>query len=151
MGERGSETAELLRRAADGNADALGQIWTRHRERLRRMVEVRLDRRLQGRLDASDILQEAYLEVSRSLAGYLRNPAVPFFLWMRHITGMKLQALHRRHLGAKMRAAGRETSLNERPMPEASSASMACQLLGRFSTPSQSSSAPSSAHACRKP
>jgi RNA polymerase sigma-70 factor (ECF subfamily) len=132
-----SDTPDLLRRAAAGDGQALGGLFDRHRDRLRRMVQVRLDRRLQGRIDPSDVLQEAYLELARSLADYLRNPAVPFFLWLRYITGMKLQALHRHHLGTKARDAGREVSLHRGALPRASSVSLAAQLLGRHTTPSQ--------------
>jgi RNA polymerase sigma-70 factor (ECF subfamily) len=101
------------------------------------MVQLRMDRRLQGRLDPSDVLQEAYLEFSRSLADYLRNPDVPFFVWLRFITGRKLQALHRKHLGTKIREAGREISLNQDALPQASSLTLAAQLLGRFTSPSE--------------
>ena len=132
-----SDTPDLLRRAAAGDAQALGGLFDRHRDRLRRMVQVRLDHRLQGRLDPSDVLQEAYLELARSLADYLRNPAVPFFLWLRYLTGMKLQALHRHHLGTKARDAGREVALHRGALPRASSVSLAAQLLGRLTTPSQ--------------
>jgi RNA polymerase sigma-70 factor (ECF subfamily) len=131
------DTPDLLRRAAEGDGQALGGLFDRHRDRLRRMVQVRLDRRLQGRIDPSDVLQEAYLEFARSLADYLGNPAVPFFLWLRYITGMKLQALHRHHLGTKARDAGREVSLHRAALPRASSVSLAAQLLGRHTTPSQ--------------
>ena len=131
-----SDTPDLLRRAAAGDAQALGGLFDRHRDRLRRMVQVRLDRRLQGRIDPSDVLQEAYLEFARSLADYLRNPAVPFFLWLRYLTGMKLHALHRHHLGTKARDAGREVPLHG-ALPRASSVSLAARLLGRLTTPSQ--------------
>jgi RNA polymerase sigma-70 factor (ECF subfamily) len=131
-----SDTPNLLRRAAAGDAQALGGLFDRHRDRLRRMVQVRLDRRLKGRIDPSDVLQEAYLEVARCLADYLRNPAVPFFLWLRYLTGMKLHALHRHHLGTKARAAGREVPLHG-ALPRASSVSLAARLLGRLTTPSQ--------------
>src|SRR5256885_82650 len=103
--EPGSET---LRRAAAGDSGALGEVFSHHRARLRRMVQLRLDRRLQGRIDPSDVLQEAYLEVAGGLADYLKNPQVPFYLWVRFITGRKLQALHRHHLGTLVRDAGRE-------------------------------------------
>jgi RNA polymerase sigma-70 factor (ECF subfamily) len=132
-----SDTSELLRRAGQGDQQALGDLFFRHRERLRRMVQLRLDRRLQGRIDPSDVLQEAYVEVSRALADYLRDPYLPFFLWLRLLTGRKLQALHRRHLGTKIRDAGREVSLHRGALPQASSVSLAAQLLGRFTTPSQ--------------
>jgi RNA polymerase sigma-70 factor (ECF subfamily) len=131
-----AETAALLERAAAGDADALGRLFARHRDRLRRLVQLRLDRRLAGRLDASDVLQEAFLEMTRALGHYLRNPEQPFFLWLRLVTGRKLQALHRRHLGTRLRDAGREVSL-ERGLPGASSVALAAHLLGRLTTPSQ--------------
>jgi RNA polymerase sigma-70 factor (ECF subfamily) len=131
------EPSDLLRRAGGGDAEALGDLFFRHRDRLRRMVHLRLDRRLQGRLDASDVLQETYVEFARSLAEYLRDPQVPFFMWLRFITGRKLQALHRQHLGVKARDAGREVALHRGALPQASSLSLAAQLLGRYTTPSQ--------------
>jgi RNA polymerase sigma-70 factor (ECF subfamily) len=136
MGGDSAQSEELLKRAEAGDAEAVGELFQRHRERLRRMVQVRIHNRLQGRVDPSDVLQEAYLEFSRSLKDYLRNPEIPFFLWLRFITGRKLQALHRRHLGTKIRDAGREISLDRGPLPEASSQALAAQLLGHFTTPS---------------
>ena len=130
------ETTELLQRAGRGDAQALGELFSQHRERLRRMVQVRLDRRLQGRIDPSDVLQEAYVEMARALAAYLNDPVLPFFLWLRMITGRKLQALHRHHLGCKVRDAGREVSLHRGALPQASSVSLAAELLGRLTTPS---------------
>src|SRR6516225_9565379 len=108
MGGDSAQSEELLKRAEAGDAEAVGELFQRHRERLRRMVQVRIHNRLQGRVDPSDVLQEAYLEFSRSLKDYLRNPEIPFFLWLRFITGRKLQALHRHHLGTKIRDANRE-------------------------------------------
>jgi RNA polymerase sigma-70 factor (ECF subfamily) len=114
----------------------VGDLFFRHRDRLRRMVQLRMDRRLQGRLDPSDVLQESYLEFARCLAQYLQNPELPFFLWLRCLTGRKLQALHRHHLGTRARDAGRELSLHRGALPQASSVSLAAQLLGRYTTPS---------------
>src|SRR5262249_19180240 len=105
------ETRELLDRAGAGDPQALGELFGRNSDRLRRMVQLRLDKRLQGRIDPSDVLQEAFLELSRALAAYLRNPTMPFFLWLRCLTGRKLQVLHRRHLGTRMRNVGREVAL----------------------------------------
>src|SRR5260370_40321816 len=102
---------ELFNRAERGDPEALGELFQQHRDRLRRMVQLRMHSRLQGRLDPSDVLQEAYLELSRSLKDYLRNPEVPFFLWLRFITGGKLQALHRHQLGTKLRDAARAICL----------------------------------------
>jgi RNA polymerase sigma-70 factor (ECF subfamily) len=129
--------SDLLRRAGEGDGEALGDLFAHHRDRLRRMVQIRLDHRLRGRIDPSDVLQEAYLEVSRSLSKYLRNPELPFFLWLRFLTGRRLQALHRHHLKTHARDAGREVSLHHGALPQASSESLAAQLLGRHTTPSQ--------------
>jgi RNA polymerase sigma-70 factor (ECF subfamily) len=108
-----------------------------HRQRLRCMIALRMDRCLQGRIDPSDVLQEAFLQASQNLADYLKNPAMPFFLWLRSITGQRLLILHRHHLGVLARQAGRELSLYQGALPEASSAALAAQLLGRETRPSE--------------
>src|SRR5215831_15017970 len=123
------DLAELLAQAAAGDETALGQLFSRYRKRLKQMVHLRLNRLLQGRIDDSDILQDAYLEAAKRLPEYLATRPLPFFLWLRHLTGEKLIDAHRRHLGAKMRDAGQEVSLHRGPMPAASSASLAAQLL----------------------
>jgi RNA polymerase sigma-70 factor (ECF subfamily) len=130
-------SGELLRRASDGDRAALDELFARYRARLRHMVKLRLNARLHGRVDPSDVIQDAFLEVSRCLPKYLEKPALPFFLWLRHITGQKLIAVHRQHLGAQKRDAGREVSLYRGALPEATSASLAAQLLGRLTSPSQ--------------
>jgi RNA polymerase sigma-70 factor (ECF subfamily) len=132
-----SNTGDLLGRAAAGNREALAELFGRYREQLRRMVRLRLDRRLQGRLDSSDVLQEAYLAFAQRLPEYAANPAGPFYLWLRGLTGQKLIDLHRQHLGAKMRDAGMEISLHRGALPRASSASLAAQLLGRLTSASR--------------
>ena len=131
-----SDNSELLRRAASGDQQALGELFTQHTDRLRRMVQLRLNRRLQGRVDPSDVIQEAYLEISQHLAEYAREPKLPFFLWLRHITGQKLITVHRRHLGAQMRDADMKVSLHHGAFPQASSISLAEQLLGRLTSAS---------------
>jgi RNA polymerase sigma-70 factor (ECF subfamily) len=132
-----SETDRLLRRAAAGDTAGLGVLLARNEGRLRRMVALRLDQRLQGRVDPSDVLQEAFLQASVRLAEYLEKPTLPFFLWLRLLTGQQVAALHRRHLGAEMRDAGREVSLYRGTLPEASSAALAAQLLGHDTRPSE--------------
>jgi RNA polymerase sigma-70 factor (ECF subfamily) len=101
------------------------------------MVRLRLDRRLLGRLDPADVLQEAYLDMARRFPEYRANPALPFFLWLRMLTGQRLIDLYRQHLGAKMRNAGLEVSLHRGNTPRASSASLADLLLGRLTTASR--------------
>jgi RNA polymerase sigma-70 factor (ECF subfamily) len=128
------DTIPLLRQAATGDQHALGALWDRYRERLKRMVRLRLDRPLLGRLDPSDVLQEAFIDFARRAGEFAENPEVPFFLWLRTLTGQRLQLLHRQHLGAKMRDAAREISLHRGPMPHATGVSLAAQLLGHFTS-----------------
>jgi RNA polymerase sigma-70 factor (ECF subfamily) len=132
-----SETLRLLRRAAAGDQNVWASLLTQHRQRLRCMIALRMDRRLQGRIDPSDVLQDAYLHASRKLADYVANPAIPFFLWLRAITGQRLTILHRHHLGVLGRHARREVSLYRGALPEASSAALAAHLLGRDTRPSE--------------
>jgi RNA polymerase sigma-70 factor (ECF subfamily) len=137
MESSSSDTANLLQRARAGDEQALNSIFTRHRDRLRRMVQMRLDWRLQARIDGSDVIQEAFLEAATRLDEYLQNPAMPLFLWLRFLVGERLMILHRHHLGAQMRDARREVSLYRDALPEASSAALAAQLLGRETSPTQ--------------
>ncbi len=132
-----AETELLLRRAEGGDDEALGDLLVRYRERLLRVVGFRMDSRLRGRIDPADVLQEAYLEAAGRFQEYRQNPKMPFFLWLRFLTVQKLLQLHRHHLGYQIRDAGREVSLYSGPLPEATSAVLAAQLLGRQTTPSQ--------------
>jgi RNA polymerase sigma-70 factor (ECF subfamily) len=137
MTDDSSETNRLLRQAARGDPVRFGALLEEYRPRLRRMVALRLDPRLYGRIDPSDVIQETYLEASARLAEYLRKPAMPFFLWLRFLAGQKLVTLHRHHLGTHMRDAGREVALYRGRLPETSSATLAAQLLGHEARPSE--------------
>jgi RNA polymerase sigma-70 factor (ECF subfamily) len=90
MPEETVENDELLRRAAAGDGASWQALVGRSRQRLRRMVAFRLDPRLRGRVDPSDVLQDVYLEAWRDLGSYLDRPEIPFFLWLRGIAGNKL-------------------------------------------------------------
>src|SRR5947209_15361063 len=94
---------ELLDAARTGDEGALAALVERHRDRLERMVRLRMDRRLQGRVDPADVVQEAYLAVRRKFPLDRADPRLPFFLWLRMEVGQKLIDVHRFHLGAKMR------------------------------------------------
>ena len=137
MDNNSAESADLIERARSGDREALNTLLARHRDRLCRMVEMRLDTRLQARLDASDVVQEAYVDVIARLEEYLRDPKLPLFLWLRLVVGEWLVRLHRHHLGTQMRDAGREVSLYRGALPAASSAALAAQLLGRHTSPTQ--------------
>jgi RNA polymerase sigma-70 factor (ECF subfamily) len=136
-GEDTNSDEVLLERIRRGDRDALGEMFIRSRDRLRRMVRLRLDRRLQGRIDASDVLQEAYLDIARRAVEYASRPEMPFFLWLRMVTGQKLLEVHRRHLQTQMRDVGQEVSLYQGALPAADSASLAAQLMGHLTSPSQ--------------
>ena len=137
MSRSRSESECLAERLLSGDRGALEGLFLLHRKRLRAMVELRLDWMLRGRLDASDVLQDAYLDLASRIDDYLRNPKLPPFLWLRLVVGERLINLHRHHLGAQMRDPAREVSLYRGAMPEASSAALAAQLLGQHTSPSQ--------------
>jgi len=107
-----------------------------NRTRLRRFVELRMNRRLAGRVDPSDVIQEALLEASRTWTSDQREPSLPPFLWLRHITARKLTDLHRKHLGTQLRCAAREVPL-WRGLPGATSESLAAHLMDRLTAPSE--------------
>src|SRR6516162_2773254 len=130
MADNSAETARLLEQARAGDQAALNELFGRNRARLRRMVELRLDRRLQSRIDASDVVQEAYVDAVRRLDEYLRQANYPLFLWLRQIVGERLLKLHRYHLGTRMRDAELEVSIYRGAFPAATSAALAAQLLG---------------------
>ncbi|MBI4601564.1 MAG: sigma-70 family RNA polymerase sigma factor [Planctomycetes bacterium] len=126
------EVAALLERAARGDRGAFGELFALHTDRLERMVKLRLDRRLHGRLDPADVLQEAYIEAAGAFEAYRRRPTSPFFLWLRCITARKLASLHRFHLGAQARDARREVALplaDAGAGPSATSEALAAALL----------------------
>jgi RNA polymerase sigma-70 factor (ECF subfamily) len=135
MDEDLNETADLLERARRGDSQALNMIFARYRDRLLKMVEMRLDMRLRARVDASDVIQDAYLEVVRRLDRYLQQPNMPLFLWLRFLVSERLMILHRHHLGTKMRDARRQISLYRKALPEVSTTALASCLLGKYTSP----------------
>jgi RNA polymerase sigma-70 factor, ECF subfamily len=137
MPEETGESDELLRLAAAGDGGSWEALVGRSRTRLRRMVAFRLDPRLQGRVDPSDVLQDAYIEAWKDLGSYLARPEIPFFLWLRGIAGNKLRELHRHHLGTRMRDPRREVSIHGGAMPETTTTAMAAELLGSFTRASE--------------
>src|SRR5215467_14635652 len=128
---------ELLDAARQGDDGALAVLVERHRDRLERMVRLRMDRRLQGRVDPADVVQEAYLAVRGKFPQYSADARLPFFLWLRLEVGQKLVDVHRFHLGTRMRDAGQEVSLHGGPLPQVTSLSLAEHLLGKLTPASQ--------------
>jgi RNA polymerase sigma-70 factor (ECF subfamily) len=130
------DTEELLRRADRGDAEACDELLRRHRDRLRKMIAWRLDRRLAPRVDPSDVVQEVLLEASRKMDRYLRERPLPFFPWLRSLAGEHLATLHRRHVRARKRSI-----LREEPglldLPDESAAELAARLATSSTSPTQ--------------
>lgn len=129
------ETARLLSRAIEGDGDAWQRLLTQHHERLRRMVAVRLDVRVRGRIDPSDIIQEARLDAIRRIGEYVASPSVPFFVWLRFLTAQRLAEQHRRHLGTDARDIDREARLGKSGMVATSAIGLAECLVESDPTP----------------
>ena len=136
-GTKENDTPALVEQAAQGDNRAWERLLDDNRLRLRRMISLRMDRRLQGRIDPSDVIQESCVEAAQRLREYAENPSVPFFVWLRWIAGQRLMEQHRRHLGAQARDAGRDVSLYQGNFPEATTADLAANLLANITTPSQ--------------
>lgn len=125
-----------LPRMLAGEASALAEFFADHRPRLARMIDFRLDGRLRGRIDADDVLQEAYVDAAKRLDALRQAQPMSPFVWLRLIVGQTLVDVHRRHLAAQMRDADRERSIQARPA-DGTSQTMTFHLLGRLTSPSQ--------------
>lgn len=135
MWPEATRTQELLDQARRGDAEAVEQLLARHREPVRRMIDLRLDPAIVQRLDASDVVQDVLLEASRRLQEYLRRPAMPFHLWLRHIARDHIIDAHRKHHQARKRGVDREQPLNRPAWADRSSLELAAQLLDQERTP----------------
>jgi RNA polymerase sigma-70 factor (ECF subfamily) len=120
-----------------GREGALAEVFAEYRTRLRKMIEFRLDPRLGGRIDADDVLQDVYLAASRRLPDYLRDPAVPVFVWLRTMTEQVLADTYRRHIGAQKRDARCDIPLNGPATGSSSSISIAAKLAASVTSPSK--------------
>lgn len=127
---------ELVQLRTSGTQGAV-QLFERYRSRLARMVVLRLDSRIIGKVDVEDVLQDAVMEAARRIEDYLDRPTVPFFVWLRTITSQILIDVHRRYLGAQMRDVNREMSLDKSIPEGTSSAFLLAQLAGSLTSPSQ--------------
>src|SRR5437763_9915901 len=118
MWTNSTETQELLDQAKQGDASAVDRLLTVHREPLRRMIGLRLDPALAARVDASDIVQDVLIEAHRRLQDYLRKPAMPFHLWLRHIAKDHTIDAHRHARLAQRRRIDREQTPHATPPGE---------------------------------
>jgi RNA polymerase sigma-70 factor (ECF subfamily) len=129
------ETRALLERAERSDPAAMNVLLDRHREPLRRMIDLRIDRAIVARVDASDVVQGVLLEASRRLRAYLKDPALPFHLWLRRIAHDHLIDAYRRHRKAERRSLDRERSIGLAAYQDRSSLDLAAELRDRHLTP----------------
>lgn len=135
MDHGGEDPSGLLERASRGDPLARQALLSQHRERLRRAVVSRLDRRIAARIDASDVVQDALFEASQSLDEYLRDRPIPFYPWLRQFACERVSKLHRSHLGTQRRSVAREVRLTS-PVPAESGDQLADALFSRGTSPS---------------
>jgi RNA polymerase sigma-70 factor (ECF subfamily) len=129
-----STTEELLVLAGRGDDLARDRLLDKHRQRLKQMIAVRLDRRLTARIDPSDVVQEALTQAAQKLSDYIRSRPVPFYPWLRKLAFDKLVDLHRRHVRAQKRSVTREEP-RTMTLPDESALELANRLLSRGSSP----------------
>lgn len=135
MWPQSEETVQLLNGAGDGDAGAVNRLMNRHRDALRRLVRMRMDRALARRVDASDVVQDVMFEASRRLNDYLREPKMPFHLWLRQLAKDRIIDMHRRHREAQRRSIDREQPLESPQFGDRSSLNLAAQLKDHELTP----------------
>lgn len=128
-------TRELLQGVRDGDPLATNALFDRHRGPLRRLVQMRLDRRVQQRVDVSDVVQDVLVEASSRLADYLANPTMPFHLWLRQIAWDQMIDTYRRHRGTAKRSLDREQSILGAVADDHSTMEMVVQLRDPELTP----------------
>jgi RNA polymerase sigma-70 factor (ECF subfamily) len=128
---------QILSELRTGGEQSLARWFEHYRNRLERMVHFQLDPRLSGRSDVSDVLQEAFLAAARRLPEFVAEPAAPFYVWLRGITANALADVHRRHLGAQRRDAGKEMPLAPASYSNTASGLLAASLVGKLTSPSQ--------------
>lgn len=137
MSDGSAESEGLADRLKQGDREALAQLFAEHRERLWRLVRFRMDRRLLGRVDPEDVLQEAYLAAAQRLSHYTHESTFSPFVWLRMVLLQTLTDVHRHHLGTQMRSADREVGLPARSHAQTTSAALAVQFVGKLTSPSQ--------------
>ena len=126
-----SGTAHLLLHLGAGpDSRTVSELFGRHRERLRKLIRLRLDFRIRGKVSSSSILDQVYLDVCKRIDEYSPNASNSFYLWLREIVGRRTEQLHREQLGERPDGGRRELHLQRGSLPEVTAASMAAQLLG---------------------
>ena len=129
-----SDADELVKRLKDQDHTALAELFEINRDRLSRMVSIRMDRRLKGRIDATDVLQEAYMILSQKIGNFADYPDMSPYVWMRLTVNDRLIALHRKHIQAGRRDARKEISMSQKANPDESTAEIVDTLADTVSS-----------------
>lgn len=132
-------TQNLLVQVQGGDRAAVNRLFERHRTSLRRLIQLRLDKRIAQRVDASDIVQDVLLEANARLKDYLVDPRMPFHLWLRQLAQDRMIDMHRRHRGAQRRSLDREQSLAAPQFADQSGFDLMGQLADHELTPAAAS------------
>ncbi len=138
MWPEGEHTQDLLNEVGKGDQSAVNRLLDRHREAVRRMVQMRLDHAVARRVDASDVVQDVMLEASQRLTEYIRNPSMPFHLWLRQLAKDRMIDMHRRHRGAQRRSVDREQNMSSFNSDDQSAADLVSLLRDAELTPAAS-------------
>jgi RNA polymerase sigma-70 factor (ECF subfamily) len=136
MSDEPPKTDQLLALATAGDGAAWGSLLTAHEERLIRMVAFRKDPRLRGRIDAADVVQEAFIQASAHREDFFRAPEMSLYLWLRKIVSNKLFELHRYHIGTHMRDANRDRPLAAPQNWDDTAEALWLHLSGHLTSPS---------------
>lgn len=139
MWPEGDQTLTLLAEIRDGDAEAVNALIDRHREAVRRLVRMRMDQAIAQRVDASDIVQDVMFEASRRLEDYIKDPVMPFHLWLRQLAKDRIIDMHRRHRAAQKRSVDREQPVASFGDDDKSAADLAQLLRDAELTPAAAS------------
>jgi len=104
---------KLLLAAGNGDREALNRLVDTHRDYLRRVIELRMDNALRGRVDPSDIVQETQIVASKRIDEFIRRRPTSFKLWLRGEAMQQVGAQYRRHVQAARRSVRRECSISD--------------------------------------
>jgi RNA polymerase sigma-70 factor (ECF subfamily) len=136
MSQELPEQAEIVEQLRSDREEALAELYLLVRERLRRVIDFRLDYRLGGRVSHSDVLQETYVRAAQRIDSYLQKPDMPFFVWLRLEANQRLQEIHRFHFGAEKRDIRREVKLKSNKESGNTSVQLAAHIVGQMTSPS---------------
>ena len=131
------EQSEIIEQLRTSREEALAELYLLVQERLRRVIDFRLDYRLTGRVSNSDVLQETYVRAAQRIDSYLKKPEMPFFVWLRLEANQRLQEIHRFHFGAEKRDIRREVKLKNKQQDQGNtSVQLAAHIVAQMTSAS---------------